>query len=191
MNKTAAWLLVGLAAAAAGAGAQEAPPWVGEARSVAASVPPKLLEVLQTEIARAGPEGAIAECRERAPQLARAASAQSGWAIRRVSLRNRNPMAVPDAWERATLEDFDRRAAAGEPPGRLEVAATQLEDGRTVQRYMRALPVLELCTQCHGAPERMKAEVVARLQALYPDDKGVGYRIGDIRGAITLKRTVP
>jgi len=189
MSRMAAWVLAGLAAATA-AGAQEAP-WVGEARSVAASVPPKLLEVLQAEIARSGPEGAIAECRERAPQLARAASEQSGWAIRRVSLRNRNPKAVPDAWERAALEDFDRRAAAGEPPGKLEIAVSQLEDGKTVQRYMRALPVIDLCTQCHGAPDKMKSEVVARLQALYPDDKGVGYRPGDIRGAITLKRAAP
>ena len=39
--------------------------------------------------------------------MAKAASEQSGWTIKRVSLRNRNPKAVPDAWERAALEEFD------------------------------------------------------------------------------------
>jgi hypothetical protein len=163
-------------------------PWVGDARAVAMSVPPKLLSVLQEEIARSGPEGAIATCRDQAPALARAASEQSGWNVRRVSLRNRNPKAVPDAWERATLEDFDRRAAANEPAGKLERADVVQEDGRAVQRYMRALPTIELCTTCHGTPDRLSAAVSARLKEFYPDDRAVGYRVGDIRGAITLRR---
>ena len=104
-------------------------PWVAEARQVSMAVPPKLLLVLQAEIARAGPEGAIEACRVEAPQLARAASQESGWSVRRVSLRNRNPKAAPDAWERAALEDFDRRAAAGEAPGKLEAAAVVNVDG--------------------------------------------------------------
>ena len=59
-------------------------------------------------------------CREKAPEMAKAASEKTGWKIRRVSLKNCNPKAVPDAWEQAALEDFDRRAAAGESPAKLE-----------------------------------------------------------------------
>ena len=124
--------------------------WVPDAKAVAMSVPPRLLAVLQAEIARSGPEGAIATCREQAPAMAREASEKSGWAVRRVSLRNRNPKAVPDAWERAVLEDFDRRAAAGESPATLERAGIVQANGQAVQRYMRALPTAELCTNCHG-----------------------------------------
>jgi len=164
-------------------------PWVAQARTVAGSVPPKLLTVLQTEIARSGPEGAIGVCKEQAPAMARAASEQSGWSIRRVSLRNRNPKAVPDAWERAALQDFDRRAAAHEPPASLERAELVKEaDGRLVQRYIRALPTVALCTQCHGPADQLSPAVTARLKALYPDDRAVGYREGDIRGAITLRK---
>ena len=75
-------------------------PWLADARKVAGSVPPRLLQVLNEEIARGGPESAIVVCSEKAPQMARTASEQSGWVIRRVSLRNRNPKATPDAWER-------------------------------------------------------------------------------------------
>ena len=177
------------------AGCASAPPadmgWVPQARSVATSVPPKLLAVLQEEIARGGPEGAIAVCREQAPALARAASEQSGWTVRRVSLRNRNPKAVPDAWERAALEDFDRRAAAKESPATLERAEVTLVNGQPVQRYMRALPTLALCTQCHGTAAQLSPAVTARLKALYPDDRATGYAIGDIRGAMTLSRPAP
>ena len=169
--------------------AQE-PAWVNDARKVAGTVPPKLLAVLTEEIAKSGPEGAILVCRDKAPEMAKAASEASGWNIRRVSLRNRNPRAVPDAWERAALEDFDRRAASGEAPATLERAEILTENGKQWYRYMRALPTQPLCLNCHGLPEQLTPAVKERLKALYPDDKAVGYRPGDIRGAMTIRKPV-
>jgi hypothetical protein len=171
------------------ANAQE-PAWVGEARKVAGSVPPKLLAVLTEEIGKNGPEGAILVCRDKAPQLAKAASDETGWSVRRVSLRNRNPRAVPDAWERAALEDFDRRAASGESATALEKAEIMVEDGKRSYRYMRALPTQPLCLNCHGSSEQLTPAVMEKLKALYPDDKAVGYRPGDIRGAMTIRKPV-
>lgn len=198
MTRPMGWAAAAAALAAMGLGmlgcttpAPVEAPWVAQARGVAVAVPPKLLNVLRAEIDRSGPEGAIEVCREEAPKMARAASEQSGWAVRRVSLRNRNPKAVPDAWERAALESFDRRVAAQEPQAPLERAEAVQENGQTVQRYIRALPVAELCTSCHGLPQDLKPAVSAKLKALYPDDHGVGYKVGDIRGAITLRRVVP
>ena len=169
------------------ANAQE-PAWVGEARKVAGSVPPKLVAVLTEEIGKSGPEGAILVCRDKAPQLAKAASDETGWSVRRVSLRNRNPRAVPDGWERAALEDFDRRAASGESATTLEKAEIVTEGGKQSYRYMRALPTQSLCLNCHGSPEQLTPAVLEKLKALYPDDKAVGYRPGDIRGAMTIRK---
>ena len=166
-------------------------PWVAEARTVASAMPPKLLAVLTEAIAAGGPEGAIAVCRDTAPQMAKAASEKSGWTIRRVSLRNRNPKAVPDSWETAVLADFDRRAAAGESPATLERAETVLTDGKPMQRYLRALPTQAMCTACHGAPDQLTPAVAAKLRELYPEDRAVGYAPGQIRGAIALKRALP
>ena len=159
-----------------------------EARKVASSVPPKLLQVLNEEIARGGVAQAVGVCNEKAPQMAKAASEQSGWTIRRVSLRNRNPKAVPDAWERAALEEFDRRAAAGEAPATLEKSALVEESGRKEFRYMKALTVQQVCLACHGAAESVPADAAARIHALYPDDKAVGYSLGQIRGAMTIRK---
>lgn len=161
------------------------------ARRVAASVPPRLLTVLQDEIAKGGFEGAIGACRDFAPKLAAQASAESGWAIRRVSLRNRNPKAVPDAWERMVLEDFDRRASAGEPPAGLEKGEAVGTGAAREYRYMKALPTQELCLPCHGTAERIIPAVKARLAELYPDDRATGYRVGEIRGALTLRKPLP
>jgi len=187
---SAAWAALALCAAAMPARAAEES-WVVEARGVSTAVPPKLLAVLQAEIAKSGPEGAIAACQVQAPALARAASEQTGWSVKRVSLRNRNPKAVPDAWERAALEDFDRRAAAHEPAAKLERYEAVQEDGKTVWRYMRALPTGELCLACHGPVEQLSPAVKAKLAALYPEDRATGYRVGDIRGAMTLKKQAP
>lgn len=165
--------------------------WIGEARSVATSVPPKLLAVLKAEIDKGGPEGAIAVCSEIAPKLAAEASQATGWQVRRVSLRNRNPRAVPDDWERAVLQDFDRRAAAGENPATLERAEEVVVDGKTVWRYMRALPTQELCMNCHGMPDRLSEAVREQLRARYPADQAVGYSVGQIRGAMTIRKPQP
>jgi cytochrome c553 len=159
-----------------------------EARKVAGMVPPKLLAVLTVEMGKGGPDGAISVCRDKAPEMARAASEQTGWAIRRVSLNNRNPKAVPDAWERAALEDFDRRAAAGEAPAKLEKGELVTEDGKKSYRYMKALPTVEVCTSCHGAQDKLSPAVKEKLSALYPHDKAVGYSAGQIRGAITIRK---
>ena len=159
-----------------------------EARQVASSVPGKLLSVLSVEMDKGGPEGAISVCRDKAPELAKAASAESGWAIRRVSLNNRNPKAVPDAWERAVLEDFDRRAAAGENPKSLEKGEVVADGGKKAYRYMKALPTVDLCLNCHGASASLTPAVREKLAALYPQDKAVGYSAGQIRGAMTLKK---
>ena len=174
-----------LATAGASAGDD---PLLGEARGVASSVPPRLLAVLQEEIARGGLEGAIGACREKAPQLAQEASRKTGWQVRRVSLRNRNPRAVPDAWERAVLEDFDHRAAAGEDPAALEKGEIVVEDGVKSYRYMKALPVQPLCLGCHGSEAALVPGVRERLARDYPADRATGYALGQVRGAMTVRR---
>lgn len=159
-----------------------------EARGVSSAIPPKLLSVLDEEIKKGGPEGAIGVCREKAPAMAKAASEKSGWAIRRVSLKNRNPKAVPDAWEEAVLKDFDKRAAAGEKPTSLEKGEVVMDGDKKMYRYMKALPTQDLCLNCHGTPDRVSPAVQAKLKELYPADKAVGYHAAEIRGAITIKK---
>lgn len=161
-----------------------------DARKVAGAVPPKLLDVLNTQIAKDGPASAVTVCNEKAPQMANAASEQTGWKIRRVSLKNRNPKAVPDAWEQAALEDFDKRTAAGEKPATLEKYELVESSAGKEYRYMKALPVQQVCMACHGTTEKILPEVAERLHTLYPADKATGYSIGQIRGAITIRKVL-
>ncbi len=158
---------------------------LGEARKVATTLPPKLLAALQEEISKSGPEGAISVCKDMAPKMAGEISRQTGWKIKRVSLKTRNDArAIPDAWEKAVLEDFDKRAAAGEPPA-------QLEKGEKIDneyRYAKALPVQPLCLSCHGPADPLSPAVKSALGQPYPNARATGYSVGQIRGAISVRK---
>jgi len=177
-------------ATAQGQGAGQAVDPLAEMREVAAAMPPKMIKVLNDEIEKGGFASAISVCREKAPAMAKATSEAKSMQIRRVSLRNRSPNAVPDAWERQVLEDFDKRADAGESPGTLEVSKEFVEDGKRVVRYMKAVPTQAECLACHGTDKHMNEEARARIMELYPDDKATGFRPGQIRGAITMKKSI-
>jgi Protein of unknown function (DUF3365) len=79
----------------------------------------------------------------------------------------------------------------GDNPATLERDEVVTEGGQSVARYLRALPTQEMCLACHGTPDKVSAGVAERLQALYPNDHAVGYGKGQIRGAITLRKTLP
>lgn len=161
---------------------------VAETKKTAMGIPPKLLAMLQAEIEKGNFSGAIDACTDKAPKMAAAASQSTGWAIRRVSLKNRNPKATPDAWEQAALQDFDKRSSAGESPATLEKVEFVNEGSSRTLRYIKALPTQGLCLNCHGATESMSPEVKAQIAKSYPNDLAVGYREGQIRGALTIKR---
>ncbi len=133
-----------------------------------------------------GPVKAIGICHTVAPQLAEAHSQMSGWEVGRTSLKLRNPDNAPDAWEEAVLQEFEVRKSAGEDPMKLVKAEVVEENGRKVFRMMKAIPTAEVCTKCHG--DAIEAPVVSKLDELYPTDKARGYKVGDLRGAFTLKK---
>lgn len=158
---------------------------LAEARKVATTLPPKLIVALQDEIKKAGADAAIPVCKDMAPKMAGEISQQTGWKIKRVSLKVRNEArAIPDAWEKAALEDFDKRAAAGEPPMKLEKGEKVGDE----YRYVKALPVQPLCLSCHGPSENLSPGIKAALGQHYPNDRATGYSEGQIRGVISVRK---
>jgi hypothetical protein len=163
-----------------------------EARQVAGSMQQSLAGKLLGEIQANGPEAAISVCKTLAPEVAGRISRERGWRVTRVSLRPRNPvLGSPDAWEQRVLADFDARAARGDKPESIEHAEIVREPQGRYFRYMKALPVAPLCTSCHGDARAIPEGVRARLAQEYPHDPATGYRPGELRGAISIKRPLP
>ena len=178
-----------LLAACATPPAEDTAKLAAEARKVAAGMQSSLAAKLLGELQAKGPEAAIGVCTTLAPDVAARISREQGWRVTRVSLKTRNPvLGSPDAWEQSVLADFDARAARGDKPDAIEHAEVVREPQGRYFRYMKALPVAPLCVSCHGGPESIPPGVKARLAAEYPHDRATGYRPGELRGAISIKR---
>ena len=152
-------------------------------------VVPKVVAAMQEAVAAKGVAGAIPVCKEEAPALIKEKRKETGWDIRRVSLKTRNAeRGTPDLWEVRQLADFNIRVAQGEKPETIEKSEIVTLDGKQVFRYMKALPVGDVCMKCHGPAEGMDAGLKAKLAESYPHDQATGYSKGEIRGALTVKR---
>jgi hypothetical protein len=171
------------------ASAQDEAARTDEARKLAGSLVQALGGKLQAAIKDGGPPAAIAVCASVAPQIAGELSRSNGARLTRVSLKVRNPLlGTPDAWEQNVLAAFEARLAKGEAADKLEFAETVSEPSGKYFRYAKALPVQPVCLNCHGDAASLAPEVRERLAKDYPADRATGYSVGQIRGAVTIKR---
>lgn len=143
------------------------------------SLKPELKKALKS----AGPAHAINVCSEQAPAIAQKLRKDTGWYVKRVSLKARNNQsATPDTWEQKVLQQFDQRQAKGESAEKMAYA--EVVDGQF--RFMKAQGVEPVCMNCHAS--KIKPEVEAALKEKYPHDKARGYDLGQIRGAFSLAK---
>jgi len=183
------FLPVALLFAALPAVAQDVTALTADTKKTVLPVIPKVVSAMQDAVAEKGVAGAIPVCKEQAPALIKAKRQETGWDIRRVSLKTRNAeRGTPDIWEARQLADFNIRAANGEKIDTLEKSEIVTLDGKPVFRYMKALPVGDVCLNCHGAADGFDAGLKAKLAESYPHDQATGYGKGQVRGALTVKR---
>lgn len=159
-----------------------------DARMVAQSLPPKLLNVIEAEIAKRGAAEALVSYSHLSPKVLAEASEETGWEIRQVSPRNRNAKGLPDAWETGVLAEFDRRISAGEPTEKMDKGEIVVEGGKRYYRYMQPMMMQRVCMECHGPEDAINPGVRKRIKELYPADRATGYTDGMMRGALTLRR---
>lgn len=146
-------------------------------KTFAGTLKPKLKSAIQS----GGFVHAIDICSVEAPKIAETLSVDTGWDIKRVSLKARNKSsATPDMFERMVLEQFDARQASGEPASRMmfsEIVGNEY-------RFMKAQGAQGLCLSCHG--DSLQPEVKKAIAERYPEDMATGYSLGQIRGAFSL-----
>jgi hypothetical protein len=180
MNKACALVLLGLPLGVFSAEhALDTDALYKEASGIATQFVGQLKPELQAAMQAGGPAHAIPVCAEKAPAISRGLSAETGWSVRRVSLKPRNPAARPDTWEREQLQVFDREVAAGSSPA----ARSAWVEGEF--RYIKPQPVGGLCLTCHG--QQLAPEVIEALGRHYPGDVATGYALGEVRGGISLR----
>lgn len=157
--------------------------------ALAAQFQQELAGKLQAAMQAGGPVNAIAVCRDEAPAIASRLSRRSGWQVKRVGTRVRNPLTgMPDAWEQHGLAQFQQRLQDGEAAKQIDTLdVAEGPQGQTV-RYMKAIVMAPQCLACHGARESQPPALRAALERDYPHDAATGYAAGELRGAFSLRR---
>lgn len=158
-----------------------------DAKKLSAEFIQKLGKTLKQQLESSGTESALSVCKDVAPAMS-AQYSNDNRIVKRVSLKPRNnTIGVADEWEANQLKQFDMAATSGKPAAEIEThAVTNEKDGRWF-RYMKAIPTQPMCLQCHGGADNIKPTVQTLLKQLYPNDLAVGYKVGEIRGAISVK----
>ena len=99
---------------------------------------------------------------------------KTGYIIKQTSLKFRNPANKPDPFEERILRRME------EDPELLEYWADDVINGKRVERYLYALYVKEDCLLCHGSKEAAPKFIQEKY------DIGYDYKVGDLRGAISV-----
>ena len=159
------------------------------AKTVTAAFVKELGNALNKHMSEAGPVEAIKVCREIAPTVANNLSLKHGWKVTRVGTRVRNTMiGIPDEWEQVRLTAFQERADKDEAFSEMTYAGVVAEGNRRYFRFMKPIGVKPLCLNCHGGPDEIPAAVQTLLNEQYPHDQAVGYSVGELRGAVSIKQ---
>ncbi len=153
-----------------------------EAKTIVKQFASQLKPKLKQAMMQGGPMQAVEVCAEQAPKIAQSLSLQTGWQVRRVSLNNRNSEAVPNSWERQVLSDYESQLLSDST---VKLSAySNLVDGE--YRFMKPQLVEPLCLTCHGT--KIEGALQDKIHLHYPNDKAMGYQLGQIRGAFSLSK---
>ena len=149
-----------------------------------------LKTVLVKEMQTNGIVAAVSVCSDTAQVLTNNYGVNKGIYIKRVSFKNRNPNNQPDEFESKALQYFEELKSSGKLTETTEYFEMIEENGVFNVRFMKPIILQAPCLGCHGAVENIGPDVKAVLNNKYPDDKATGYQIDDLRGAVSIQKTL-
>lgn len=112
-------------------------------------------------------------------------------AMKRTSLRIRNPDNAPDAADLAALERIVETLNSDEPPPKVLLQKVEAPGAPVEWRVYRPIAVTEHCLLCHGKGEALQPSVQSAVARKFPEDKAVNYSAYDWRGVIRVSITEP
>jgi len=172
-------------------------PLVLKSRAAIKPLAMQLKQAMQGAMKSGGPIKALSVCQAQAPVITNALNTNKintnslnstptqHVSVTRTSLKVRNSTNTPDKWELKVLQQFEHDLAAGKSIKNIEYSEKVMTEQGEIFRYMKAIPTKAVCLKCHGS--EISADVQEKIANLYPKDKAVGFKKGDIRGAFSTK----
>ena len=149
-----------------------------------------LKTVLVKEMQTNGIVAAVSVCSDTAQVLTNNYGVNKGIYIKRVSFKYRNANNQPDEFETKALKYFDELRSSDKLTDTTEYFEVVDKEGVKNVRYMKPIIVQAPCLGCHGAVENIGIDVKAILNSKYPEDKATGYQMDDLRGAVSIQKTL-
>jgi hypothetical protein len=151
-----------------------------------------LMVETQRVIATAGLEAAVSQLHLKALNPPKPVEGKpSVTAIKRTSLRVRDPRNAPDKADLAALEIIRDDLNRGAQPAKLLVQKVEQPGAPAEFRVYRPISVAPNCLSCHGRTENLQPGVAAALERYYPEDRAHGYEAYDWRGVIRISYALP
>jgi len=132
-----------------------------------------------------GPVQAATFCSDKARGLAKKvnASYEKGLHVKRISLKYRNPSDKPTADEAKVLKELHTAFNTKKAVPKMLVK----EVGKNHYKVYKPIFINKgVCLTCHGVSGVKDEKAYKLIKAKYPNDKAVGYKQGDLRGAFVV-----
>ena len=137
-----------------------------------------LSKEVMNAINEGGVQHAVDYCHLQAGPMIDSLSKQYNAKISRVSDQYRNPQNKPDELDLTVIETYRKQLDEGQ-----ELQAHLENTGKEIIFYSPILILNPVCLNCHGVPGATAEQAnIDFIRTKYPEDRAVGYKLGDLRG---------
>ena len=140
---------------------------------------------MKKSMKRDGVVGAAKFCAEKANILESNLNGRypKGTSVRRITLNPRNPKNTAMDDDKIILEEFATMLEEGKSLPKMKLV--KIEEGH--YKVYKPMTMGKACIKCHGDVSQINKEAYAIIKEHYPNDKAVGYKVGDFRGAFVAE----
>ncbi len=157
--------------------------YINEAKSIAKTAFNIFSSHLKRLFEEKKPQEALAYCKENALRITDSLAQVHGVEIKRTSYRLRNDKNKPNDQEEKIMEIFKERIHKNLKP----TPYVHYDEYGNPHVYLPII-VQEKCLMCHGDPNTdIPDEINNKLAELYPGDKAIFFKKGDLRGIWSIK----
>jgi hypothetical protein len=126
--------------------------------------------------------GAAKFCTKEARNIGKKVNASypEGTTVKRITLKPRNPKNAAKGADKKVLEEFAAMAKEGKALPKMKI----VEVSKGHYKVYKPMTMGKACVKCHGDVKTMNKEAYGIILKKFPNDKAIGYKVGDFRGAI-------
>ena len=140
---------------------------------------------MKKSMKKGGVVGAAKFCTNKAGVLAAKVnnSYPKGTTVKRITLKPRNPKNMATGEDKVMLEKFEAMVKEGKALPKMKI----VEVSKGHYKVYKPFKMGKACVKCHGKVNKMNKKAYAIIKKQYPNDKAIGYKKGDFRGAFVAE----